>query len=39
MVEQKSELLPHLEVTSVGREGPGQAWTGTCEVPPEPGEI
>ena len=39
MVEQKSELLPHLEVTSVGREWPGQAWTGTCEVPPEPGEI
>ena len=39
MVEQKPERLPHPEVTSVGREWPGQAWTGTCVVPPEPGEI
>lgn len=38
-VEQKSERLPHLEVTSEGREWPGQACTCTCEVPPEPGEI
>ena len=38
-VEQKSERLPHPEVTSVGRQWPGQAWTCTCEVPPEPGEI
>ena len=38
-VEQKSERLPHLEVTSGGREWPGQVCTCTCEVPPEPGEI
>ena len=39
MVEQKSERLPHPEMTSVGREWPGRACTGMCEVPPESGEI